>query len=105
MNLHQLKGAQVEQVTLIGADLSSGDVELKFAQGILRIFNPLKVTCDNGFPFSLENLAGTTLTDIYTTADQLTLVFAGRIYLEISLREEDFVRAEAVVFYDGSGNL
>lgn len=105
MNLNQLKGAQVEKVKLIGADLSSGDVELKLDRGILRIFNPVKMTCDNGFSVSIQNLTGTTLTNALATADQLTLIFADRIYLEISLHEEDFVRAEAVIFHCISGEI
>lgn len=106
--LTPLIGAQLVSVINPRADSqgSSSTVEevyLKFDTGNLDIHNPCTLRCDNGLTVEFNSIIGNHVTDAYANNDALILVFEGRIYLSVSLKEEDFIGPEAAAYYSDSG--
>jgi hypothetical protein len=78
---------------------------LQFDTGSLSIHNPCALRCDNGLAVEFKGIIGNRVTDAYTSPDELIIVFEGRIYLSVSLREEDFIGSEAAVYRPASGPI
>lgn len=79
------------------------ELELSFDTGRLVICNPCTLRCDSNAPLEFQSLIGNRVTDAFTDQDDLVLVFEGRLYLSVSLREEDFIAPEAAVYTPTSG--
>lgn len=85
------------------ATSAMAELELSFDTGHLTICNPYTLRCDSNVPVEFQNLMGNRVTDAYCDGDELTVVFEGRLYLSVSLREEDFIGPEAAVYTPLSG--
>jgi hypothetical protein len=84
---------------------SMEEVSLQFDTGHLAIHNPCTLQCDSGLAVEFSSVIGNRVTDAYAMSDELAIVFEGRIYLRISLKEEDFIRPEAAVYQPTSGPI
>jgi len=81
------------------------EAHLEFDTGNLAIYNPCTLQCDSGLTVEFNSIIGGQVTDAFASSDELAIVFAGRIYLKISLKEEDFIQAEAAVYRPKSGPI
>lgn len=76
---------------------------LNFDRGDLHILNPFTVGCDSGEQIHFSEIIGCCVSDSFASETELVIVFEGRIYLRISLRDEDFIGFEAAVYCAKSG--
>lgn len=87
--------------------VSAGDScpSLLFDRGRLEIFNPFRLSCDSGETVNLGAIIGCAVSAAYISGTEFNLIFEGRIGLRVSLREEDFIGAEAVRYQGDSGEV
>src|SRR6187402_2390570 len=78
---------------------------LNFDKGDLYIVNPFVVGCDSGEQIHFSEIIGCCVSDSFSSETELVIVFEGRIYLRVSLRDEDFIGPEAAMYYAKSGEV
>jgi hypothetical protein len=88
---------------LIGAVLQQARrvtdrLQLGFDCGELHIDNPTVLRCDSGEAVQLSDLIGSRISESIITHSEWLMVFDGRIYLSVSLRDEDFISSAAAVY-------
>jgi hypothetical protein len=83
---------------------ASGGVLLQFDRGSLLLLNPFTLKCDSGGTLQPATLIGCRVSACDWGETELELVFEGRLYLTVSLREQDFLGPEAAVFRPLTGD-
>lgn len=78
---------------------------LVFDRGVLTIGNPYSINCDSGERVSLGAIIGCCVSHSFATHTEAFVVFEGRIYLGISLRDEDLIGPEAASFRANTGEI
>lgn len=78
---------------------------LTFDSGVLTIENPYFISCDSGEPVGLGSIIGCFVSNAFATSTEFFVVFEGRIYLRISLRDEDSIGPEAATFRANTGEI
>jgi hypothetical protein len=82
---------------------AGGGVQLQFDRGTLLLLNPFTLKCDSGGLLQPATLIGCRVSSCDWGDCELELVFEGRLYLTVSLREQDFLGPEAAVFQPLTG--
>lgn len=78
---------------------------LTFDKGILSIDNPFWLRCDSGERVGFSSIVGCQVSDSFSNETEFVIVFEGKIFLTISLREEDFIGPYAAVYRAFSGEI
>lgn len=77
---------------------TDGNLLLQFDCGSLLLLNPFTLKCDSGGLLEPATLIGCRVSGCDWDESELQVVFEGRLYLTVSLREQDFLGPEAAVF-------
>jgi hypothetical protein len=73
-------------------------LQLSLDCGELYIANPAVLRCDSGEAVQTADLIGSRITESIIDNTEWLIVFDGRIYLSVSLRDEDFISSTAAVY-------